>query len=31
MKFGAAQLSKRNAEFCLEMQKIGLMAKRSDH
>jgi tetratricopeptide (TPR) repeat protein len=27
MKFGAAQTSKRYAEFCLEMQKMGMMAK----
>ena len=28
MKFGAAQTNKRYAEFCLEMQKTGLIAAR---
>jgi len=27
-KFGAAQWNKRYAEFCLEMQKAGLIAKQ---
>ena len=27
-KFGAAQWNKRYAEFCLEMQKVGLIAKQ---
>jgi hypothetical protein len=27
MKFGAAEINKRYAEFCLEMQKMGMMAK----
>jgi len=28
MKFGAAQWNKRHAEFCLEVQKMGLIAKQ---
>ncbi len=28
MQFGAAESNRRYAEFCLEMQKIGLLAKR---
>jgi hypothetical protein len=27
-KFGAAQWNKRFAEFCIEMQKMGLMPKK---